>query len=128
GRARPLGLRGRGYPRPHPPPLLHAQQPASAAGGRGVRSDLDRGHQSDGLAEIPPGQPPDARPVRRHALAAVRLRGAATGGCMNAQAAVAPTIITIDVEEWFHGHNYLDHVPPATWEGQELRVERGTAR
>ncbi len=27
----------------------------------------------------------------------------------------APTIITIDVEEWFHGHNYLDHVPPATW-------------
>lgn len=40
----------------------------------------------------------------------------------------APTIITIDVEEWFHGHNYLDHVPPATWTDQDLRVERGTSR
>lgn len=40
----------------------------------------------------------------------------------------APTIVTIDVEEWFHGHNYLDHVPPETWAAQDLRVERGTAR
>lgn len=47
---------------------------------------------------------------------------------MNAPAVAAPTIITIDVEEWFHGHNYLDHVPPATWDGQDLRVERGTVR
>ena len=37
------------------------------------------------------------------------------------------TIITIDVEEWFHGHNYLDHVPPETWEDQEMRVEHGVA-
>jgi polysaccharide deacetylase family protein (PEP-CTERM system associated) len=34
-------------------------------------------------------------------------------------------IITIDVEEWFHGHNYLDKVPPETWDDQELRVEQG---
>lgn len=45
-----------------------------------------------------------------------------------ATGAHAPTIITIDVEEWFHGHNYLAHVPPATWERQELRVETGTTR
>ena len=45
-----------------------------------------------------------------------------------AAAAAAPTIVTIDVEEWFHGHNYLAHVPPGTWEQQELRVEKGTAR
>lgn len=36
-------------------------------------------------------------------------------------------ILTIDVEEWFHGHNYLDHVPPETWNDQELRVEKGMA-
>ena len=35
-------------------------------------------------------------------------------------------ILTVDVEEWFHGHNYLDHVPPETWESQESRVEKGT--
>ncbi len=40
----------------------------------------------------------------------------------------APTIITIDVEEWFHGHNYLAQVPPATWADQTLRVETGTRR
>lgn len=34
-------------------------------------------------------------------------------------------IITVDVEEWFHGHNYLDKVPPETWDDQELRVEKG---
>jgi polysaccharide deacetylase family protein (PEP-CTERM system associated) len=38
------------------------------------------------------------------------------------------TIITVDVEEWFHGHNYLDHVPPAQWDAQESRVEKGMAR
>ena len=37
-------------------------------------------------------------------------------------------ILTIDVEEWFHGHNYLPHVPPATWDDQEQRVEVGTER
>lgn len=38
----------------------------------------------------------------------------------------APDIITVDVEEWFHGHNYLDHVPPESWDNQESRVEQGT--
>jgi polysaccharide deacetylase family protein (PEP-CTERM system associated) len=38
----------------------------------------------------------------------------------------APDIITVDVEEWFHGHNYLDHVPPGQWDQQESRVEQGT--
>ncbi len=42
--------------------------------------------------------------------------------------AAPPTIITIDVEEWFHGHNYLANVPPSTWDAQDLRVEKGTAR
>ena len=37
-------------------------------------------------------------------------------------------IITVDVEEWFHGHNYLDHAPPATWDDLEQRVEIGTVR
>ncbi len=37
-------------------------------------------------------------------------------------------ILTVDVEEWFHGHNYLDHVPPSRWESEESRVEKGTAR
>ena len=36
-------------------------------------------------------------------------------------------ILTVDVEEWFHGHNYLDHVPPSQWEAQESRVEQGTS-
>ncbi len=35
------------------------------------------------------------------------------------------TIITVDVEEWFHGHNYLDHVPLDQWENQESRVRQG---
>jgi polysaccharide deacetylase family protein (PEP-CTERM system associated) len=38
-----------------------------------------------------------------------------------------PDILTIDVEEWFHGHNYLPHVPPGVWDQQESRVERNTA-
>lgn len=37
-------------------------------------------------------------------------------------------VITVDVEEWFHGHNYLDRVPPHTWGDQETRVEKGVAR
>jgi len=35
------------------------------------------------------------------------------------------TIITVDVEEWFHGHNYLDHVPVDQWDSQESRVRQG---
>ncbi len=37
-------------------------------------------------------------------------------------------IITIDVEEWFHGHNYLAQVPPTTWDEIELRVVANTKR
>jgi polysaccharide deacetylase family protein (PEP-CTERM system associated) len=36
------------------------------------------------------------------------------------------TIITLDVEEWFHGHNYLDHVPVDRWDSMESRVRQGT--
>lgn len=35
-------------------------------------------------------------------------------------------ILTIDVEEWFHGHNYLPHVPPQRWDEQESRVVANT--
>ncbi len=37
-----------------------------------------------------------------------------------------PDILTVDVEEWFHGHNYLEQVPPAVWDDQERRVEANT--
>ncbi len=37
-------------------------------------------------------------------------------------------ILTIDVEEWFHGHNYLPHVPPETWDTQQSRVVANTER
>ncbi|MDX2472512.1 MAG: DUF3473 domain-containing protein [Candidatus Krumholzibacteria bacterium] len=40
----------------------------------------------------------------------------------------AGNILTVDVEEWFHGHNYLDHVPPEQWDSEESRVEKGTRR
>ncbi len=39
-----------------------------------------------------------------------------------------PDILTIDVEEWFHGHNYLAQVPPSAWERQEQRVVANTGR
>lgn len=39
-----------------------------------------------------------------------------------------PDILTIDVEEWFHGHNYLEHVPSHTWDDQQRRVEANTER
>ncbi len=39
---------------------------------------------------------------------------------------IVGNILTVDVEEWFHGHNYLDHVPPGQWDKQESRVEKGT--
>ncbi len=41
---------------------------------------------------------------------------------------VAPDILTIDVEEWFHGHNYLQAAPPARWDEQESRVVANTER
>ena len=45
---------------------------------------------------------------------------------MSQPASVPPRdIITVDVEEWFHGHNYLDHIPPEIWDDQEQRVEKG---
>jgi polysaccharide deacetylase family protein (PEP-CTERM system associated) len=37
-------------------------------------------------------------------------------------------IVTVDVEEWFHGHNYLERVPPSRWNELETRVEIGTRR
>jgi polysaccharide deacetylase family protein (PEP-CTERM system associated) len=40
----------------------------------------------------------------------------------------ATTIITVDVEEWFHGHNYLAQFPPERWEAQESRVVGNTER
>jgi polysaccharide deacetylase family protein (PEP-CTERM system associated) len=39
-----------------------------------------------------------------------------------------PDILTVDVEEWFHGHNYLEAVPPSTWDGQQCRVVENTDR
>lgn len=39
-----------------------------------------------------------------------------------------PDILTIDVEEWFHGHNYRLTVPPEIWERQDRRVEANTDR
>ena len=39
-----------------------------------------------------------------------------------------PDILTIDVEEWFHGHNYLDQAPTDTWEGRASRVVGNTER
>lgn len=40
----------------------------------------------------------------------------------------SPDILTIDVEEWFHGHNYLPQFPPETWDDQESRVVGNTRR
>jgi polysaccharide deacetylase family protein (PEP-CTERM system associated) len=37
-----------------------------------------------------------------------------------------PDILTIDVEEWFHGHNYLGQVPPESWDDQVCRIEGNT--
>lgn len=39
-----------------------------------------------------------------------------------------PDILTVDVEEWFHGHNYLGQVPAESWDAQESRVEDNTER
>lgn len=39
-----------------------------------------------------------------------------------------PDILTIDVEEWFHGHNYLSAVPPSRWDEQPSRVVANSER
>ncbi len=39
-----------------------------------------------------------------------------------------PDIVTVDVEEWFHGHNYLRAIPPERWDAQESRVVQNTER
>ena len=41
---------------------------------------------------------------------------------------IQPGILTIDVEEWFHGHNYLDRVKPSEWDGLARRAEDGVIR
>ena len=46
---------------------------------------------------------------------------------MSSDFVIPRDVITVDVEEWFHGHNYLDHMPPEVWGDQELRVEKGMA-
>ncbi len=40
----------------------------------------------------------------------------------------APSILTIDVEEWFHAHNYASRVDPASWEGRERHAREGVDR
>lgn len=40
-------------------------------------------------------------------------------------ATTGQAILTIDVEEWFHAHNYRDDVDPGTWDGRERRAGTG---
>ncbi len=40
----------------------------------------------------------------------------------------APSILTIDVEEWFHAHNYMQDVERASWEARPRRAEEGVSR
>jgi len=40
----------------------------------------------------------------------------------------APSILTIDVEEWFHAHNYMQDVDRSSWEQRPRRAEEGVAR
>lgn len=37
----------------------------------------------------------------------------------------ATAVLTIDVEEWFHAHNYREQVDPGTWEGRPRRAGTG---
>lgn len=37
-------------------------------------------------------------------------------------------ILTLDVEEWFHAHNYLSRVSPKTWEDRPRRARTGVDR
>jgi polysaccharide deacetylase family protein (PEP-CTERM system associated) len=38
------------------------------------------------------------------------------------------SILTLDVEEWFHAHNYREKVPAATWADHERRAWNGVDR
>ena len=38
------------------------------------------------------------------------------------------SILTLDVEEWFHAHNYRDQVPASTWNDHERRAATGVER
>jgi len=40
----------------------------------------------------------------------------------------APGILTIDVEEWFHAHNYAERVDRREWERLDRRAKGGTER
>ena len=40
----------------------------------------------------------------------------------------SPSILTIDVEEWFHAHNYASRVDPASWETRERHAREGVER
>ena len=40
----------------------------------------------------------------------------------------APAAMSIDVEDWFQVENLKRAVPPESWEGRQLRVERNTDR
>jgi polysaccharide deacetylase family protein (PEP-CTERM system associated) len=39
-----------------------------------------------------------------------------------------PCILTLDVEEWFHAHNYAVKVDARSWEGRERRAHTGVSR
>jgi polysaccharide deacetylase family protein (PEP-CTERM system associated) len=39
-----------------------------------------------------------------------------------------PCILTLDVEEWFHAHNYAAKVDAASWEGRARRAHEGVDR
>jgi len=38
------------------------------------------------------------------------------------------SILTLDVEEWFHAHNYREHVESATWDERPRRADHGVGR
>ena len=42
--------------------------------------------------------------------------------------ALPPCILTLDVEEWFHAHNYAVKVDPSSWDGRGRRAHTGVAR
>jgi len=44
------------------------------------------------------------------------------------KAGAVPSILTIDVEEWFHAHNYANQVDGSTWESRPRRAEEGVDR
>ncbi len=37
-------------------------------------------------------------------------------------------VLTLDVEEWFHAHNYLSQVSPASWDSRPRRADQGVER